>query len=998
MIKFIHGNRILYVVMLAGLIFSAVITWDACHKNKNVSEEFFNRVVDRNYHLIEQNIRWQDESLMILAGFFNASEKVTQEEYDTFVKSLYHEGRQYRALGWMSVGNGQTTLTHLFAAGGIDTDHLLGDDMGSHPDIAEHLETASDKKSIHYVFGVPRAFAGSTGFARDHDSEADFLTLYAVYPHHENSQPVGYSFSILNLHDIIEKAIATGGKSFVHVKVSVMNKDGIVRELYQSRTGGVREDGLQVRKVLTLDDKKLILDFLPSRFFVNLQGTHATHIAFYSMCAVLLLTVLFLVHTKKYMAQLSIEREKAENANRLKDDFLATMSHEIRSPMSGVLGMAELLMSTNLSGEQKGYTRTILSSGETLMNIIEDILDFSKIEANRLSLDPVPVNMMDIVDNVCALYSPKAREKAIELAVRYVPGTEQFVHADPVRVQQMLGNLVNNAIKFTEKGYVLVTVAEDDAYKMDDATVRLKFMVQDTGIGISEEAQTRIFDKFMQAETSTTRDYGGTGLGLSICRRLAEMMDGTIDVTSRPRHGSAFVLSIPFRRNLNERQDSPRPVVLKNLRTLIVDDLDVFCTLIHETLEEAGMVCDTVNSSEEALLAVCKAAATGNPYQMILIDYLLPGMNGELLARALSDMNGADDNDIGDPCLVMVTSAGAPLSNKEIVKKGFSAHLSKPLRRDMLINTLALVWQHYQAGERDTLIRVDGMTMWQDKDIDALATQMLTGRRILVAEDSRINQAFVEDVLMQLGCTVKIVVNGREAVAAVLGDDYDVVLMDCQMPVMDGFEAARQITALKKENRVRADLPVIALTANAMKGDRQKCLDAGMHDYLSKPVRTRDLAEKVRFWIARQNRQIMDETKVTLTSAKAELPIQDMAENVVLDQGLLAQAKAMMKGKFEQMVDYYCEDVMSYLQEIETAFDKGEWQEAVRPAHTIKSTSLRMGAVALSVVAKKMEAELNEVSSGARKPDKDKLRNDFDHMRELFARTESEMRHNAKAA
>lgn len=669
---------------------------------------------------------------------------------------------------------------------------------------------------------------------------------------------------------------------------------------------------------------------------------------------------------------------KAEEANRLKSEFLATMSHEIRSPMSGVLGMAELLLDTPLTLEQRGLTKTILNSGEVLLNIIEDILDFSKIEANKLELDPIAVNMLEIVDDVCMLYSSRARDKALELVVYYTPGSEQFVYADPTRIRQVLGNLLNNAIKFTQKGYIIISVQEDRDTGLPDDKVQLTFSVEDTGIGIAEKDRDRIFEKFSQANSSTTRTYGGTGLGLSISRKLVEMMGGNITVESTPEKGSVFAFSLPMTRNREEHFVQPKPPVLKDRRILVVDDLPVIRTMLCEQLTLAGMVCDNAASGHAALAQMIEARDNGRLYDMIVIDYLMPGMNGEMLARAIND-----EPAFRDICLIMLTAAGNPLMGDDFAEKGFSAYIAKPVRATNLIHALSVIWEKYREGNKDTLIRVDTAGLGSTRN-DGHELK-LDGAHILLVEDSRLNQAFAEEVLSQLSCEVTTVSNGQEAVDMITQKPFDLVLMDCQMPIMDGFEAARCIKTLKQKGTVRKDLPIIALTANAMKGDRQRCLDAGMDDYITKPVRKKELKEKIYFWIKHE--------PITADGEDIKIPLShstqqggDM-EPAILDNNLLEEAKALLKDKFDFLLGCYIDDVEAYIREIQDAVTNRDIEGVVRPAHTIKSTSKRMGALRLSDIAKNIEQTAREAANTNQPFENDMLMHDIKRISFVFEET-----------
>ena len=654
-----------------------------------------------------------------------------------------------------------------------------------------------------------------------------------------------------------------------------------------------------------------------------------------------------LVEDRTHKLQEALNR--AEELSKLKSEFLATMSHEIRTPMNGILGMAELILSANPPHQIENYARTLINSGEVLQKIIDDILDFSKIEAGKLELEPMPVNLLELVDEITMIHAVKARDKALEIAVRYVPGTEQFVFADPLRLRQILSNLINNAIKFTDKGYIVITVKEHKKKRSNSKDyVDLIFSIEDTGVGMTEQAQQKIFDKFSQADNSTTRLYGGTGLGLSIVKSLVEMMEGIINVKSKLGKGSTFNIQIPFKRNHIEATSSPPPYVLKDIRILSVDDLPIVNILIHEFLSAHGIRCEVAQSGEEALEMMKVAQEENDPYQMVIIDYLMPRMNGEMLASAIND-----HEELRKACLVMLTAAGNPLADEQFIKKGFSAYLAKPINHANFIENLSHIWTRYKKGERNSLIRVDTHNSKTNSNLKE-KDLTLPGKNILIAEDNLVNQIFIKEILAEMQTSYTLVSNGQEALAALASNTFDLVIMDCLMPVMDGFQAARKIRELKEKGKINKNLSIIALTANAMKGDREKCLRSGMDEYLAKPIRKKELQEKIYYMInGTLPKQIHDE-KDTIheQSENAENHTQEL---VILDKAAIKTAKTILKGKYDAMVEVYIENSRERIAEITNALEANDIEAIIRPAHTLKSTSQQMGAYMLAEMAREIE-------------------------------------------
>ena len=626
-------------------------------------------------------------------------------------------------------------------------------------------------------------------------------------------------------------------------------------QMQTGNSGGQTNNIENYANVVEVDGLVSLLDMIVSEYQYAAEmamGRFETLERFLALLAlsVLLMEVVFIFRpmaklVTRRMSIIEEARAKAEELNHLKSDFLATMSHEIRTPMNGILGMAELITGASASSQVKGYANTIITSGETLLDIINDILDFSKIEAGKMTLDIVPLNLVELVDDIGVLYNVRARDKAVELVVHYQPGTEQFIYADPVRLRQVLSNLISNAVKFTDEGSVVVTVRQKDPENQSEDKVDIVFEVQDTGTGISPDKVEKIFEKFSQADNSTTRYYGGTGLGLSICKNLVELMGGEIHVDSVPGEGSRFSVVVPFDRNRDCEISHSQPPDLQNLRVLVVDDLPVVQDLVCEQLSEAGMRCTAVGSGEKALEMMRDAYNHRDPYQIVVIDYLMPEMNGEMLVRAIGDVPGLDD-----ACLVMLTAAGNPLADSAFVERGFSAYIAKPVQAQNLIDGLAITWRKYNQGYKNSLIHLDTRSFSRDQDRRQVVKY--PGKRVLVVEDNLVNQIFIKEIIEEMGCEHVVTANGREAIAEVKRHDFDLILMDCLMPVMDGFEATQRIRTLQKRDKVKRPLPIVALTANAMKGDREKCIKNGMDDYLSKPVRKQELITMVERWVTGQ--------------------------------------------------------------------------------------------------------------------------------------------------
>ncbi|MFK0571167.1 response regulator [Endozoicomonas sp.] len=651
---------------------------------------------------------------------------------------------------------------------------------------------------------------------------------------------------------------------------------------------------------------------------------------------------------KENVTQINEAKEAALDAAKTKSAFLANMSHEIRTPMNGVLGMLDLMKDTTLSKTQSDFLNTAYASADSLLQIINDILDFSKIEAGKMTIEHIEVSIRDIVEDVCTLLAGSAREKGLELSCYTdvdLPGT---LKGDPVRLRQILTNLIGNAVKFTAEGEVSVKV---NLIERSRTTAQIEFSVEDTGIGIAENILPTLFNEFTQADGSTTRKFGGTGLGLTISRQLVELMGGQITVVSTRELGSTFTVVLEM--EISKNQHIPKSQILHSLdgiKTLVVDDNKTNREILHHYLTAWGLNHSEVTTAKDALEQLRDAARINQPFELVFLDMDMPDMDGLELSKIIEK-----DSGLKSTRRIMLSSTGFIAQSLQRAA-GISACLSKPFRQDRLLDTTMQVMHSHHSN-----LQQNGNT-----ELKSEASVFSESIRILLVEDNIVNQKVAISMLKKIGLnSIDLAEDGQQAVTIYDSQTYDLILMDCQMPVMSGYEATGLIRQREREQQLPR-IPIIAMTANAMTEDRDKCIAAGMDDYLSKPVKVVNLKNRLKHWLINDN-PLHKNAETGSIEASPKLSPQENQQPLI-DQSVFSTLKEIMEEDFPALINSYIEDAPKLMADIKSSSKDANLEVLIRAAHTLKSSSNNFGAIRLATIAADIEKEgqankLNEASA-----------------------------------
>lgn len=962
-IRIFYKKGLPYFVALVGVSISVILLLNALGHKEEQRVSKFKSWGKETFLEIEEGFSSHFEHLEFILRFYEASNFVSEEEFLHIADSFIEKNISHESIGSIVV---QPEQESRFSLGYISPKQLKRDaleyDFYENKKFQTAMIHASTSRRIRAVLGKP-------SFIKDGFSEEDsYISFFASF--HKEAILSGYLFSVLNLDYFLGQAIEKNKNVGFVIIDYLPNKEAKIiystnsNVMYPAPATGFKRSKTSkysYENSMNIAGHRFYIEFFPNEVFFSSQQNNEAWFVFMISIVISLMVASYMHTSRRYTARVIKAQKEAEVANALQRDFLATMSHEIRTPMNAIIGMGDLLLDEGLEDQHASRVKTIVSAGEGLLQILNDILDFSKIEAGKLEMEQLSFSACEVVEDVADLHAIQAQNKGVELTVWQSSGVPELVVGDQGRVRQILNNLVGNAIKFTSKGHILVQI--ELIKRTSDHEAVLKFSVKDTGVGIPKEAQALIFDRFRQADSSTTRQFGGTGLGLAICKKLTLIMKGDMGVESKENVGSNFWFTTVLPIDDREYKKIDLSVDLGGAYIAVIDDVRINLDILKSYLERWNAKVAVFSDPEEAFTNIEDANTSDYPYDIILTDHLMPSITGIKLMQALRQNKSVQQS----PAIVISSYMDAETSEAmEAMDDVY--HLSKPIHparlKSMLLKLLGRYKDEGKGVESMRAIRRDVLPQFENL-------------RVLVAEDNYANQEIAERILERMGCSVTCVGNGREAVDILKTLPFDLVFMDCQMPEMDGFEATKVIKELMSQDKIKA-IPIVALTANAMKGDRDRCLDAGMQDYVSKPVKKKTFSDVLAKWLPHkmcmpdssvvnisndmiQSNSKADKKKTLVLVKKVVQEDMEKYAEPLFDEGVYGELKEMIgDDAANSVLIKYTNTTKEDKENVSEQFEKRNYLTISEYAHKLKSSSAQIGAVRLSRVSADIESYLRD--------------------------------------